>query len=176
MEAYSSSYSSSNSSYLTQNTEESKGLKHVYPFQSHNSLLHSVRKTPAKPWKKAPVAPMPPTPVKVYKVDPMNFRDLVQQLTGGAVQNQQPRQQVLQSNTARVSSATSSFPKQKESKWYGDIKSEAFEFGRELREGNNDGALMTVTPDFLDMNLSSPSSFSSWCSFPPISPRTVTSS
>lgn len=46
------------------------------------SLLHTVRKVQAKPWKKAAVAPPAPTPIRVYKVDAINFRDLVQQLTG----------------------------------------------------------------------------------------------
>ncbi|XP_030446098.2 uncharacterized protein LOC115668876 [Syzygium oleosum] len=50
----------------------------TYPF--HRSL-HSVRKAPAKPWKK-PTAPQPPNPTRVYKVEPINFRELVQQLTG----------------------------------------------------------------------------------------------
>lgn len=83
MEAYSRSYnSSSNSSYLSQKPDEEKGLKYAdHSLQSH-ALLHSVRKSQTKPWKKAPVAPPTSTPMKVYKVDPMNFRDLVQQLTG----------------------------------------------------------------------------------------------
>ncbi|KAI6695089.1 hypothetical protein NL676_022799 [Syzygium grande] len=50
----------------------------AYPF--HRSL-HSVRKAPAKPWKK-PTAPQPPNPTRVYKVEPINFRELVQKLTG----------------------------------------------------------------------------------------------
>ena len=79
MEAYSNSYSSSKSSSLTQN-HEAKTLKSADSAQSH-AFLHSVRKSQTKPSKKAPVAPPPPTPVKVYKVHPMNFRDLVQQLT-----------------------------------------------------------------------------------------------
>ncbi|XP_048439789.1 uncharacterized protein LOC103928862 [Pyrus x bretschneideri] len=34
-----------------------------------------------KPWKKPAVAPLPPTPPRIYKVDPINFRELVQRLT-----------------------------------------------------------------------------------------------
>lgn len=30
------------------------------------------------------MAPMPPTPPRIYKVDPINFRNLVQKLTGAA--------------------------------------------------------------------------------------------
>lgn len=65
MEAYSSSSSSS----MSQSS---------LPY--YTSSLHAVRKAPMKPWKK-PVAPLPPTPPRVYKVDPVNFRDLVQRLT-----------------------------------------------------------------------------------------------
>ncbi|KAI9089004.1 hypothetical protein K1719_029283 [Acacia pycnantha] len=68
MQEYSSSYCSSVA-------EEAKDAK-------HDSWLHSVRKPISKPCKKSPVAPMPPSPIKVYNVDPINFRDLVQQLTG----------------------------------------------------------------------------------------------
>ncbi|KAK7346883.1 hypothetical protein VNO80_21407 [Phaseolus coccineus] len=160
MEAYSSSFSSSNSSYLTQNPDESKGLKLVYPLQSHYSWLHSVRKPLAKPRKKAPVAPMPPTPAKVYKVDAINFRDVVQQLTGAPEHKPQPRQQqLLQSNMvarARTSLDVPNVPpKQSEpsgdmcTKWYQD-----FDFG---------------------MNLLSPTSYSTFCFFPLLSPRDVTS-
>ncbi|KAI6695082.1 hypothetical protein NL676_022792 [Syzygium grande] len=49
----------------------------TYPF---HSSLHSVRKAPVKPWKK-PTVPQPPNPTWVYKVEPINFRELVQQLT-----------------------------------------------------------------------------------------------
>ncbi|KAF5181368.1 hypothetical protein FRX31_029043 [Thalictrum thalictroides] len=40
--------------------------------------LHSVRKPPAKPWRK-PVIPLPP---KVYRVRPVDFLKTVQKLTG----------------------------------------------------------------------------------------------
>ncbi|XP_014508323.1 uncharacterized protein LOC106767876 [Vigna radiata var. radiata] len=159
MEAYSSSFSSSNSSYLTQNPDESKGLKLVYPLQSHNSWLHSVRKPSAKPRKKAPVAPMPPTPAKVYKVEAINFRDVVQQLTGAPEHQPQPRQQeLLQSNVARAGTSLcvpNVAQKQNEAsgdtckKWYQDL-----DFGT---------------------NLLSPTSYSTFCFFPLLSPRDVTS-
>lgn len=44
--------------------------------------LHSVRK-PTNPNKKS-TAPLPPNPTRVYKVDRMHFRELVQMLTGAA--------------------------------------------------------------------------------------------
>ncbi|KAJ1380846.1 hypothetical protein SESBI_45699 [Sesbania bispinosa] len=161
-------------------------MKHVYPFQSH-SLLHSVRKSPAKAWKKAPVAPMPPTPVKVYKVDAINFRELVQQLTcAPEFKPHQPRHEIPQSiKQERTTIATSLDvplpPKEKQSNrepaagspqlpvftnnWFQDFQSEAF--GMKSQE-NSDGAM---TPGLLDMNLSSPTSFSNWSFFPPLSPR-----
>ncbi|KAH7566716.1 hypothetical protein JRO89_XS08G0221300 [Xanthoceras sorbifolium] len=73
------SYSSSSSSYLLGNSQEAEGLRKPKHFQSS---LHSVRKSPPKPRKKPAIAPLPPTRPRVYKVDPVNFRDLVQKLTG----------------------------------------------------------------------------------------------
>ncbi|KAJ8769344.1 hypothetical protein K2173_002548 [Erythroxylum novogranatense] len=77
MKAHSSSsiyFSSSSSSlHLTEYPEETA--------KSFMSSLHSIRKPQVKPWKK-PIAPLPPTPPRVYQVDPVNFRDLVQKLTG----------------------------------------------------------------------------------------------
>ncbi|XP_010248470.1 PREDICTED: uncharacterized protein LOC104591379 [Nelumbo nucifera] len=40
--------------------------------------LHSIRKTPAKPWKKQGPSPPP----RVYRVNSRNFRQVVQHLTG----------------------------------------------------------------------------------------------
>ncbi|KAJ6732685.1 hypothetical protein OIU74_004602 [Salix koriyanagi] len=81
MEAYnnsSTSLTSSSSMHSKQYSEETKGLKMP---QSYHLSLHSIRKPQMKPGKK-PIAPLPPTPPRVYKVDPINFRDLVQKLTG----------------------------------------------------------------------------------------------
>ncbi|GFZ18833.1 hypothetical protein Acr_27g0005720 [Actinidia rufa] len=44
------------------------------------SALHTVRRLPAKPWK-MPIAPLPPTPPRVYKVDSVDFKQVVQKLT-----------------------------------------------------------------------------------------------
>ncbi|KAA8522582.1 hypothetical protein F0562_013057 [Nyssa sinensis] len=81
MESYkyslSSSSSSSSSTYLSFDTQQKKPK----PQSSIHSSLHSVRKLPgAKPWKK-PIAPLPPTPPRIYKVDSVNFREVVQKLT-----------------------------------------------------------------------------------------------
>ena len=87
METYNSSSSlTSSSMYSKQFSEETKGLKMP---QSYHSSLHSIRKTQMKPWKK-PIAPLPPTPPRVYKVDPINFRDLVQKLTGAPKKEPEP--------------------------------------------------------------------------------------
>ncbi|KAG8384254.1 hypothetical protein BUALT_Bualt04G0099000 [Buddleja alternifolia] len=60
------------------------------PPPSFKTALHSVRKPPAKNIiMKKPIAPMPPTPPKIYKVDPADFRDVVQKLTGAT--EYQPR-------------------------------------------------------------------------------------
>lgn len=48
-----------------------------------HSKQHSVRKIPGKDKiMKKPIAPWPRTPPKVYNVAPINFRDVVQKLTG----------------------------------------------------------------------------------------------
>ncbi|KAG5097809.1 hypothetical protein JHK82_047663 [Glycine max] len=183
MEAYSGSYSSSsNSSYLTQNNrEDSKGYhmkQQIYPLQNHSSSwLRSVRKTPAKPWKKHHVAPMPPTPVKVYKVDAINFREVVQQLTGAP---KHKPQQLLQINIARAESSDAPLdvpPKQNQSsgdtcnKWY-----QEFLLGMNSPGTNNNNDDGAMTPGFLGMNLLSPNSYSNYfCFFPPLSPSGVTS-
>ncbi|KAG2724103.1 hypothetical protein I3843_01G002300 [Carya illinoinensis] len=77
MELPYSSYSPPSSSSTTYFSKKPKIP--TQPF--HSSSLHTVRKSVAKPWKK-PVAPLPPTPPRIYKVDPINFRDVVQKLTG----------------------------------------------------------------------------------------------
>ncbi|XP_031260571.1 uncharacterized protein LOC116118737 [Pistacia vera] len=72
---------SSSSAYLQRHSRDTvEGMKAP---NSYHSSLHAVRKAPLKPWKK-PIAPLPPTRPKVYKVDPVNFLDLVQKLTGSS--------------------------------------------------------------------------------------------
>ncbi|CAJ2635249.1 unnamed protein product [Trifolium pratense] len=185
MESYSSSYSSSKSSYISQNT------KNQYPFQSKNySWLHSVRKSPAKSWnKKAPIAPMAPTPPKVYKVDCRNFKELVQSLTcAPEFLPPQSHQQLLQTadqnqNTAgdstlpsfpvknlsnRVDTVEVSTPQpplvpvKTTNSWYQYFQNEYF--GKNSHEDHAE----VVTPGLLEMNLFSPTSFGNWCYVPPI--------
>ncbi|KAK7251131.1 hypothetical protein RIF29_34060 [Crotalaria pallida] len=184
MDSYSSSYSSSNMSpCLNQNPpEKAKEHKHAHRLQSHNNFkLHSVRKTLTKPWKnnKAPVAPMPPTPAKVYKVDPLNFKEVVQHLTSAPefVPQQlqpihhhhqlQPIDIYSRNNIAAATAASSPIT---HTNWFQDLQNELF--GGKSEESSTEGAM---APGFLDMNLCSPSSFSNWCFFPLLSPGTMTS-
>jgi hypothetical protein len=185
MESYSTSYSSSTkSSYISQNTKKEHGsMKHhdQYPFQSNKySWLHSVRKSPTKTWnKKAPIAPMAPTPPKVYKVDPINFKQLVQSLTcAPEFLPPQSHQQLLQITdtvpslpvknlSKRVDTIEVSTPKlplkpvNTTNSWYQYFQNEYF--GK-----HSDQVEEVMTPGLLEMNLFSPTSFGNWCYVPPI--------
>ncbi|KAB2600587.1 hypothetical protein D8674_041034 [Pyrus ussuriensis x Pyrus communis] len=78
----SSSSASSTTKYLSQTIQPTKGsTSNSKQLPHHHSSLHSVQKSSSKPWKKPAVAPLPPTPPRIYKVDPINFRELVQRLT-----------------------------------------------------------------------------------------------
>ncbi|OEL34337.1 hypothetical protein BAE44_0004644 [Dichanthelium oligosanthes] len=46
------------------------------------AALRAVQKPSAKPWRGGSAAAPPPPPPKVYRVEPREFRDLVQRLTG----------------------------------------------------------------------------------------------
>ncbi|XP_010526718.1 PREDICTED: VQ motif-containing protein 29-like [Tarenaya hassleriana] len=48
--------------------------------QNYLESLHSTRKQPTKPWKKPPS--MAPTHPRIYRVEPVDFKELVQKLTG----------------------------------------------------------------------------------------------
>lgn len=187
MESYSSSYSSSKSSYISQNTNKPKGsIKNEYPTQSKYSWLHSVRKSPTKTWnKKLPIAPMAPTPAKVYKVDPINFKELVQSLTCAPqfIPPQPHHKLDLQSATdyTTVNDSIPSLPMENLSNkdtitvevspplepvsttnsWYQYFQAEYF--GK-----NSDQDEEVITPGLLEMNLFSPTSFGNWCFVPPI--------
>lgn len=145
MEAYSSYSSSSSSSlHLPLNNPQS-AIKKPKPQPL------SVRKTTSKSWKKH-IAPMPPTPPRVYKVKPIDFRDVVQKLTG-ASQIQPPLQKVapppLNLNDTSVKSSLT------------DTTTLSDNSTDNLVGGNGNGFSM------------SPSSFA-WCSsFPLLSPGTL---
>ncbi|KAK2356789.1 hypothetical protein P8452_76355 [Trifolium repens] len=186
MESYSSS---TKSSYISQNTKKEHGsMKNdQYPFQSNKySWLHTVRKSPTKTWnKKAPIAPMAPTPPKVYRVDRINFKELVQSLTcAPEFLTPQSHQQLLQitdqnHNTVTATDTVPSLPVKNLSNtvdtlevstpqpplaavnttnsWYQYFQNEYFGKNSEVN-----------TPGLLEMNLFSPNSFGNWCFVPPI--------
>nr|AFK35278.1 unknown [Medicago truncatula] len=146
--------------------------------------LHSVRKSPTKTWnKKAPIAPMAPTPIKVYKVDPINFKELVQSLTcAPQFMPPQPHHNLdLQSTTDHTTAKNivPSLPMKNLSSrdnvevssplvpvsttttsWYQYFQAEYFGKNYEEKE--------VITPSLLEMNLFSPTSFGNWCFVPPI--------
>ncbi|XP_060201093.1 uncharacterized protein LOC132629755 [Lycium barbarum] len=71
----SSSNSSPFSTYPQQEVKKNKSLP------SYHCSLHRVRSLLAKPMTKLPIAPLPPTPPKIYRVEPVNFKEIVQMLT-----------------------------------------------------------------------------------------------
>ncbi|KAG6767786.1 hypothetical protein NC652_018390 [Populus alba x Populus x berolinensis] len=182
MEAYNSSTSltTSSSPYSKQSSEETKGLKMP---QSYHLSLHSIRKPQMKPWKK-PIAPLPPTPPRVYKVDPINFRDLVQKLTGAPEPEpqHQPRLQSVAPPPLDLAKPTlygrdfSAVPSQllpspaktPLSALYQELMSESLD----VKPKKISDSLMAVSSS-LELNLS-PSS-RAWCSFPLLSPGTLSS-
>ncbi|KAJ7944545.1 VQ motif-containing protein [Quillaja saponaria] len=177
MEAYPTNSSSSTATYVSQNTQQVKRMKQAYPL--HSSLL-SVRKPNAKPWKK-PVAPLPPNPPKVYNVDPLNFRDLVQKLTGAP--EFQSEAQILQNVASLPLNDDKPLlsrrhieapiplctlpPRSPYSAMYQEFESETLEMKSQKIMDD------VISPRFLELNLS-PSSYS-WFSFPLMSPGTVSS-
>lgn len=166
MEAYNSnSYPTSKSSYLTQNPDHeaaNEGLKNGCSFQSHSSLqqLHSVRKksSQSKQWKKATVAPPLPTPIRVYQVDVLNFRELVQQLTGAPEFKPQlhPPHQFVQNPLLqnRDIAAAAAAPSSVSNNWHQMVRAQS----QEINSGSE------KQPGLLELNLSSPSSNYGWCS------------
>lgn len=169
------SSSSSSASYLSRNIHEAKSAKQTPP---HYSSLHSVRKAPAKPWKK-PIAPLPPTPPRVYRVDPVNFRELVQKLTAGPEFVQARRLQSVapppldvatppppmqDARTAAHLQLLRPFPtKPSFSTMYNEFSDTLEMKTQKVSDGTG----------FLGLNLS-PSSYN-WCSIPLLSPGTLSS-
>lgn len=75
MESYSCTKIQSSSSFAGHDQREEKKEK------PYLSTLHRVRSLPSKPINKKPIAPLPPIPPKVYTVEVVNFRQVVQLLT-----------------------------------------------------------------------------------------------
>ncbi|KAF9678151.1 hypothetical protein SADUNF_Sadunf07G0005100 [Salix dunnii] len=180
MEAYDSSTSltSSTSLYSKQYSEETKGLK--IP-QSYHLSLHSIRKPQMKPGKK-PIAPLPPTPPRVYKVDPINFRDLVQKLTGAPETEpkaqHQPRIQSVApppldlATPALFSRDLQLLPSPAETPLSTLYRELLMSESLDVKPKKISDSLMAVSSS-LELN-PSPSSHA-WCAFPLLSPGTLSS-
>ncbi|KAK9902570.1 hypothetical protein M0R45_001506 [Rubus argutus] len=150
----------------------------------HHSSLHSVRKTSAKPWRKPSVAPLPPTPPRVYKVDPINFRDLVQKLTSAteylneptrlsSLQSVAPPPIEIQRGPPHVPSPVSGKSASPFSLMYKDLSetlgiSSTPHHQKKVVDQNIMG-----DSSYLRLNLSPASQH--WFSFPQLSPGTLTS-
>ncbi|PNY12346.1 hypothetical protein L195_g008975 [Trifolium pratense] len=133
---------------------------------------------------------MAPIPPKVYKVDRLNFKELVQSLTcAPEFLPPQSHQQLLQTadqnqNTAgdstvpsfpvknlsnRVDTVEVSTPQpplvpvNTTNSWYQYFQNEYFGKNSDQHE-----EVMMTTPGLLEMNLFSPTSFGNWCFVPPI--------
>ncbi|KAL8125030.1 hypothetical protein AgCh_012632 [Apium graveolens] len=100
------SYSSYNTSNSSSSSNHFSRAKEAQP--SYHASLHSIRR-PLQPklMLKKPIAPLPPTPPKIYQVEPSNFKEVVQKLT--SIPEFQPRRlkdmappplSLLQSTTA----------------------------------------------------------------------------
>ncbi|XP_016434410.2 uncharacterized protein LOC107760821 [Nicotiana tabacum] len=76
----SSSSNASSSSSIPYSTYPQE-VKKNKPLPSYHSSLHGVRRLPLKPMTKQPIAPLPPTRPKIYRVEPVNFKEVVQMLT-----------------------------------------------------------------------------------------------
>ncbi|KAI3768254.1 hypothetical protein L2E82_18788 [Cichorium intybus] len=74
---YSYNMSLSSSSYKQHHSR--KSMKPSQP--SYHNSLHSVRKPLQKPTTKQFIAPLPPTPPKIYNIDSSNFKLMVRVLT-----------------------------------------------------------------------------------------------
>ncbi|KAK4710303.1 hypothetical protein R3W88_004816 [Solanum pinnatisectum] len=72
---FSSSFSSSSSSFAGHDQHEETKEK------PYLSSLHRVRCLPSKSINKKPISPSPPIPPKIYRVEVVNFRQVVQMLT-----------------------------------------------------------------------------------------------
>lgn len=82
------SYSSYKTSASSSSTNHFSRAKESQP--SYHSALHSIRRPlQPKPMMKKPIAPLPPTPPKIYQVEPSNFKEVVQKLT--SIPEFQPR-------------------------------------------------------------------------------------
>ncbi|KAL7237730.1 hypothetical protein ACSBR2_003935 [Camellia fascicularis] len=134
---------------------------------SSHSTLHSVRKIPAKPWKK------PITPPRIYKVKSIDFKQVVQKLTG-ASESQSRRLQRVAPPPLTLSSTQSAIS---------DNSDKAVAVGSTLEQLLFPNTTMTpLSATFPDLGAVSPLGFSlspssslEWFSFLLQSPGTLSS-
>ncbi|KAF8410252.1 hypothetical protein HHK36_002777 [Tetracentron sinense] len=180
MDPYSHYYSSSSSVHdLLINPQEAE--KQKPPLRSS---LYSVRKPPAKPWKIKRLAslPPPPPPPKLYRVEPVNFREVVQKLTGAPEFRSRRLQSVA---PPPLNLATPIIPPEKV---VSAVPLQLFCSDPERSSSSAAGDLQLSEPletqlqKFSDSSMASssfgfslsPSSYT-WCSFPLLSPGTLAS-
>lgn len=152
--AYTASSSSSSSSFLAQKSEQSEHVRRE--FSSYTNNLRCVRKPMAKPWKKPAIAPLPPTRPRVYKVDPVNFRNLVQKLTGLA-ELRSPRLQKMAPPPLDIARRPGSGAAVEATPL---LQASAVKMDEAVDGGS-----------FLELNLSPFNK--NWCSFPALSPESL---
>lgn len=165
------------------------------PPSSFHRSLHSVRKSAHqnKPWSsgggsKKATASLPPNPTRVYKVDRMKFRELVQMLTGAAEVSaanrpSQPRRlrevapppldlttSAPQASTVLPEKAASTTASTPLSALYRELMSETLPDAKTSHHELSDGILGTSGSVSLGLGLS-PSSLG-WSSVPLLSPGT----
>ncbi|XP_058080976.1 uncharacterized protein LOC131229118 [Magnolia sinica] len=134
------------------------------------SLLHSIRKPAQKPWQRPATAP-PQT--RVYVVDPPGFRQLVQKLTGAPQFTARHRLGRVAPPPLDLLPSPPSLPPLEH-----DPQSESDRISPQLQlffssepRTCTENSMPAVSP----FGLSPSSSYSSWCSFPLLSPGTVAS-
>ena len=83
--------------------EQQETMRRRPSTRGHGATLRSVLKPPAKPWRNGGMTPAA-TPPRVYRVEPREFRDLVQRLTGApaAARHQQQRATVVPTQPVAV--------------------------------------------------------------------------
>ncbi|PSS30677.1 VQ motif-containing protein [Actinidia chinensis var. chinensis] len=152
------------------------------------SALHTVRRLPAKPWKK-PIAPLPPTPARVYKVNSADFKQVVQKLTAAPEFQSRRLQSVappplslLNPNNKREAQTAIDYTHVKAGRTtldllpspnvdtpFSSICRELMSDSLNVQPWKQSESLVTFSP--LGFSLSP----SSWCSFPLLSPGTLSS-
>ncbi|XP_008796990.1 WAS/WASL-interacting protein family member 1-like [Phoenix dactylifera] len=127
------------------------------------AALHSVKKPPAKPWKRTD-RPVPP---KVYRVDPRGFRQLVQMLTGAPPPTPRPLR-----STARPPPPLDLAPRTPLPPPQPMFDNNNYFSTAAMQPVEQKAVSGYQSPTGLG-GLFSPSLYTSWCSFPLLSPGSI---